>query len=214
MNETVSILLTVFGAFFIGCAVPIWLMRGFFWPYITTKKNGILLKVFLKRGGFRFTAGKFKGGLVEYKLFREKHVCVMEPSAVQRGLRNSWMDVPEGDTAPFVHQKHTVDYEEREFEEHEPVMSPLNDQEQLIDKKTKKPIFKKITVKREVPVRRLFLGWDDSQHIANALLLAAQKPKITFSSAMGGLNFKTILIVLIAIAGIIYLMQGGVLGGQ
>jgi len=211
MEEAVIVFMSIIISFLLGVVAWIWIFRGFFIPYMASKRpNKMLLRVFLKTGGAKFVAGTIFGdGTIQYKLFGMDQVVSNVEEAVIRCVRNRWMDIKEGDTAPFIHTNVHIEYKNIEVDEK--VQALDKDGLPLIDKETGKELWEDKKVIKEVPAIRLFKGWDDSPLIRNALLLATQKPKIPIGSGLG-MNLKTILIIVGVIAAgifITFLLQGG-----
>jgi len=204
-SENTMILLAVLGAFVCGMMPLVFMLRGILFPYLRSKGDGkVLLRVFLKKGGFIFKVGQIKDGYINYKIGKDEFVVTQVKEAIVKCLRNSWCDCQEADTAPFVHEKVWVDsiIKERKTGVLDKDGNPV------IDEATGKYLYEDKQI--EVPIARRFLGFDDSLLIKNALLLVAQKPKIPIGSAFGGFNFKIIFIVLIVLAGVMFFLNGGI----
>ena len=187
MNDFFITLLSIFVSFFLGAGVLLFVGRGILLPYLKSKQGGFLLRVHSPDGvSAKFVvAKKNEAGLLEYKDGKEKRVVIPAEGSVVRCSKTWMMDVPEGDTGPYVWRKVIASEEEVEVEGGN---------------------------KEKVTLYRQFLGYDDNKAIANALDWALMRPKRKIGGL--GLDSKTIIILLVVVgAGLFLISQMASNGG-
>jgi len=211
MNEMFAVLLSVWIAFAIGFAVPMFIGRGLFGLYLKAFFSGkVLLRVHLKKGGavFRLGGPVPGGSMVAWAMNGKKDMrfTSLHEAAIVRVARIRWMDIDENYTAPF------------RFDMVEPVMQkfeipiPEDQQEKGKDGEpvTTKEILQKVGYK-------LFEGWNDNAIVRQVYHWALMRPRRKLPGL--GIDLKTVLIILAVIAGIIFFViqiqaqgQGNVIG--
>lgn len=201
MDESMINMIAYLGFFLLGIAAMLYVLRGIAWPYLKSKKGGLLLLAVGKDGAGHFTTGKITADdlLVAYKVRGHDKIATLVKNAIVPAARTRLMLVNPADTAPYrfdlVHEVH---------DDVERIVPVLDDKGlPVLDKDTKKELYEKRMFKE--PVMRFFRGWDDTAQILNAFKLVAAQPKIPLNIGGLGIDKKKAILIVIAVIVIGYL---------
>lgn len=193
MNDFVAIVMGMLVSFALGAGLWLYLLRGFIGPWVSAKRGGGLLVEVISKAGDRskFVCAKpaqdRQGAYIYTGIDGQQHV--LTPHGVRRAVRTSFIQVLDGDTSPLIPQKTVVDTTTRRVLDDQGTPKTNQNGEFLVE---------------EVPYRRVFEHWDDSQTLDNLIMRAALKPKVPLGAR---LNKKTIIFILIGLGVVVYLVM-------
>lgn len=203
MNDIIIIILSIWFAFGAGLIIPFLFGRGLYGLHIKAFLSGkVLIRVHLRKGGAVYRLGQAVegGSMVAWAMNSKKDLrySSLNPAAIVRAVRVRWLDVDENDTAPYVYNKVVP------FEQEIEVARFSKDQDEEKEAAIKKGEL--LTEKVKITAYKVFEAWNDNAVVRQLYQWALMRPRRKLPGL--GLDIKTIIIILVIIAGVVlFVMQ-------